>query len=320
MKKRMNLKKSKKKKKFMIYIFIFLLVSSFTLTIKSLNNKIEINNQEFIKYILYSSNHSISYESNYKKITTNIVKFLTNITFTDPSSIIKDEYEEKKDVEKINSKYIEDPYPNKTINSPEVYLYNTHQLEEYSYKKYEKYNVVPNVLMASYIFREKLNNLSVPTIVETTDVSEILRINSWKYYKSYDVTRMLINSAREKYPSLKYFIDIHRDSVSHNKSYININDVNYAKILFIIGLENKNYRQNLEFTEKFNNLINKKYKGLSRGIYKKEGKGVNGVYNQDIDEHVMLIEIGGEENSIEEVTNTINVLSELFFEYIGDDK
>ena len=34
----------------------------------------------------------------------------------------------------------------------------------------------------------------------------------------------------------------------------------------------------------------------------------------------MLIEIGGEENSIEEVTNTINVLSELFFEYIGDDK
>ena len=172
--------------------------------------------------------------------------------------------------------------------------------------------------MASYIFREKLNNLSIPTIVEESDINEILRINSWKYYKSYDVTRMLINDIRKKEKSLKYFIDIHRDSVSHKLSYIKINNKSYARVLFIIGLENKNYKSNLKFTEGFNQLIEEEYKGLTRGIYKKKGKGVNGVYNQDIDKNVMLIEIGGEENTIEEVTNTIEVLADLFYKYIGE--
>ena len=203
------------------------------------------------------------------------------------------------------------------MDQPKIYIYNTHQLEEYAKNKYEKYNVTPNVLMAAYIFREKLNGLGLPTIVEQTEINEILKMNSWKYYKSYDVTRMLINQAKKDYTSLEYFIDLHRDSVSHNKTYLKIGSKEYAKVMFIVGLENKNYKENLAFTEGFHEAINKKYPSLSRGIYKKQGKGVNGVYNQDIDKHVILIELGGVDNTIEEVTNTIDALSEVLFEYIG---
>ncbi len=322
MKKRIKLKnknKAKKsKKKLLVYSCITIMTTSLVLTLNTLKFKISIDNDEFIKYILYSSNHNIDYKYNKKKISSKIISFLTNVTFDNPSSIISNNYKGlTEEEESLNSEYIEDPYPNKKIESPKVYIYNTHQLEEYSSKNYEEYNITPNVLMASYIFREKLNSLSIPTIVEETEINEILKVNSWKYYKSYDVTRMLIHQAKKDYSSLEYFIDLHRDSVSHDKTYIKMNGKGYAKILFIVGLENKNYKENLEFTEGFNALINKKYPNLSRGIYKKQGEGVNGVYNQDIDKHVILIELGGPDNTIDEVTNTIDILSNLFFEYIG---
>ena len=88
---------------------------------------------------------------------------------------------------------------------------------------------------------------------------------------------------------------------------------------FLIGLENPNYEKNLEFTEKLNNMINNKYPNLSRGIYKKQGKGVNGVYNQDFDPNTILIEVGGEENTIDEVYNTAEVISNILTEYIIGD-
>lgn len=322
MKKRIKLKNKNKKKinkkKILFYSCIVFLVASFSITLNTLQFKMQIDNDDFLKYILYSSNHNIEYKYDKKKISNKIIQFLTSITFENPSSIISYNYKGlTEEEESLNSDYIEDPFEDQEITNPKVYIYNTHQLEEYKKTSNNAYNVKPNVLMAAYILREKLNSLSIPTIVEEQEINELLRINSWKYYKSYDVTRMLINQAREDYKSLEYFIDLHRDSVKHNISSIEIDGKSYAKVMFLIGLENKNYKENLKFTEGLNDLINKKYKGLSRGIYKKQGEGVNGVYNQDIDSHVILIELGGMENTIEEVTNTIDVLSELLFEYIG---
>lgn len=318
--KKMKLKKKKKwnKKKFMLYSCIFFMSASFCITVNTFKLKITMNNKEFIKYILYASNHNMDYKYNKKKIGFKIIKFFSNISFDQPSTILKSNYKGlTEEEESLNSKYIDDPYPEKKVDQPKIYIYNTHQLEEYAKNKYEKYNVTPNVLMAAYIFREKLNGLGLPTIVEQTEINEILKMNSWKYYKSYDVTRMLINQAKKDYTSLEYFIDLHRDSVAHNKTYLKIGSKEYAKVMFIVGLENKNYKENLAFTEGFHEAINKKYPSLSRGIYKKQGKGVNGVYNQDIDKHVILIELGGVDNTIEEVTNTIDALSEVLFEYIG---
>ena len=44
-------------------------------------------------------------------------------------------------------------------------------------------------------------------------------------------------------------------------------------------IEYKHNPQDKLLSEDLNNLFNKYYKGLSRGIYKKEGPGVDGIYN-----------------------------------------
>ena len=75
----------------------------------------------------------------------------------------------------------------------------------------------------------------------------------------------------------------------------------------------------MKFTEELNNKLNEKYPGLSRGIYKKKGPGVNGVYNQDFDPNTILIEVGGEENTIDEVYNSCRAISIILTEYIRGD-
>ena len=59
---------------------------------------------------------------------------------------------------------------------------------------------------------------------------------------------------------------------------------------------------------------------LSRGIYLKEGPGVNGIYNQDLSNNSLLIELGGQYNSIEEASNTINILANILHKFIIGDQ
>ena len=207
---------------------------------------------------------------------------------------------------------------NKKIDKPLIYIYNTHQLENYNNDNLSIYGITPNVLMASYLLKEKLNNLDIPTIVEDTNITEFLDINKWDYSSSYKASRIFLLDKKNTYDSLKYYIDIHRDSVSRELTTININNKNYARILFVVGLEHNNYKNNLSLAENINNLFNKYYPGLSRGIYKKEGPNVNGIYNQDVSGDAMLIELGGVDNNISEVINTINAISDVISKYVGD--
>ena len=63
--------------------------------------------------------------------------------------------------------------------------------------------------------------------------------------------------------------------------------------------------------------FNERVNNISRGIVKYDGDETNAVYNQDTHKNAFLIEIGGYQNTMEEVTNTIDVLSDIIFQYIG---
>lgn len=52
----------------------------------------------------------------------------------------------------------------------------------------------------------------------------------------------------------------------------------------------------------------------------KEGKNVNGIYNQDVSENCLLLELGGNENNITEVLNTVDLMSEIIKEYIDETR
>ena len=335
---RMKLQRKKKKRRLRYLFFLGIIYISFSYSFYYMvkDNK-TLTNEEFVNVLVSSGNANILNKYKATNIVNGTMKFILNIDFTNPNSIFNtgilkygdsdkkmvektiainynDDYSEMDDLKKI-SDYIKDPNPKKVVK-PIIYLYNSHQLENYSNDKLEIYGITPNVLMLSYILREKLDEKGIETLVEDANMSKILEKNNWDYSYSYQASREQLLSKINKYPSLKYFIDIHRDSIPRSMSTVNINNKNYARILFVIGQDYKGWENNYNLANELNSIINKSYSNLSRGIIKKTGKYVNGVYNQDINSKCLLIEVGGTENTVEEVYNTAVALALVFDKYI----
>ena len=312
------MKKIRLKKKFYFrnMILLFVCIISFII---SYNIKLYSSNEEFIMNLLNDSNYYKKYED--KNIIKKINNYLYNVNLNEPVTLLENMFnyeitsEYYPEVLETITKHINDP-TNDVIDNPIVYIYNSHQLENYDSSNYEPYNITPNVMMASYLLKEKLNNYNIPTIVEEGNINEFIKINNWDYNYSYIASRYFIEEAKRKYPSIKYFIDIHRDSVTKEYSTAIINDISYAKVLFVVGLDHDNYKGNLDFA---NNVNNRLINGISKGIIKKSGPNVNGIYNQDISSNALLIEVGGYQNKIDEVYNTIDVLANTLKEVINEN-
>lgn len=284
-----------------IIVIIFLLYKAFHLKI---NFKL---NDEFIKYFLNDNNY-VSNNNIYK----NIISSNPYNKINNPISLLATNFHYKeKEVEQVEIKQEEKPL---------VYLYNTHQTEAYSMEYMEEYNVTPTVYTAAYMIKERLDKMGLYTIVEDASIPNYLNENNMKYYQSYDASRHYLLQTMEKYDSIIFYLDIHRDAISHEASTININGVECAKIMFVVGKEHDDYLKNLEKTNKLNSMIKEKYPTLTRGVLEKEGKGVNGIYNQDLLDNIMLIEIGGNYNNINEVLNTIDLISPIIGEYINEER
>lgn len=208
----------------------------------------------------------------------------------------------------------------KEKEKPIVYIYNTHQTENYKYEKISSYNIEYSVMFASYILEEYLEHNGINTLVETNLISNILKENSFSYADSYKASRILLEKSFKENNSLKYFIDIHRDSIDYNSTTCDIEGKKYAKILFVIGKDNPNYEKNNELATKLDERLKRINPCISRGIMQKSGKGVNGVYNQDFNHNTILIELGGKDNTIDEVNSTIKILSSVLTEYIKEEK
>ena len=200
--------------------------------------------------------------------------------------------------------------------SPTVYIYNTHQTENYLYDKVNSYNLDYNVMFASYILKEYLNDYDIKAIVENESLKNILNENNLTYKDSYKASRILLEQSIINYPTLTYFIDLHRDSSVYEKTTCVIDNKSYAKILFVLGLDNKNYLENEKMINSLNERLIKINSCLSRGITKKSGVGVDGVYNQDFSSNAILIEVGGQYNTITEVNNTLEIFAKILVEYI----
>lgn len=203
---------------------------------------------------------------------------------------------------------------NREETYPKIYIYNTHDKE--TYKENNDYNIKPTIITASYMLKDALKKYQIDSFVEEKKVSNYL--TNRDYSESYQVSRTFLEEAVLKNSYYEYFIDIHRDSVKEEHTQIMIDNREYARIMFVLGLDNNNYLQNKIIIEKLNNYLNKYYPGLSRGIYEKSGVGVNGVYNQDFHANVMLIEIGGVDSNLTSVFNSTEIIAEALYSVIGD--
>ena len=196
------------------------------------------------------------------------------------------------------------------LNKKKIYVYNTHQNEEYKDDK--------NVMDSSRYLKEKLFEYEVEVKVEEGSIEDFLNINNYSYNYSYVASRYFIED--ELSNNYDLIIDLHRDAISRKNSVIKINEKNCAKIMFVIGKKNKNYKKNYAIAHSLNKIIENKYPGLSRGILLQDGVNVNGIYNQDLADNIILIELGGNHNRFSEIKNTIDLLAPIIGEYLYGDE
>lgn len=175
------------------------------------------------------------------------------------------------------------------VSNPIVYIYNSNQ--DVTYK--EEYNINPTVMFTSYFLCNKLNDLGIDTIFEENNIKEFSSNNNLTTKETIDI---FIKDKLNTYSSLKYIINIGGSNDINN--VIKINNKNYALISLYAN------KDNITLLNKLNTKLNEKYKGISK-IY------VDSEYNIAIN-----IDVGGIDNSMKEVLNSIELFASFFKEVI----
>lgn len=120
-------------------------------------------------------------------------------------------------------------------------------------------------------------------------------------------------------PSIEVIIDLHRDGVAETTHLVtDINGQSTAKIMFFNGLsrtrkngdisylKNENLQENLAFSFQMQMAANEYYPGLTRKNY------LNGYrYNMHLRGKSLLIELGAQTNTVEEIKNAIGPLAHI---------
>lgn len=314
----MKMKFNRNNKSVILYIVLFTLsfICTLKLIYKDKNVLLDLLLNESVKND-FSFIEKISAITNPKDmIYYSLNKVVPKNNLSVFSTIDDDEF----DYESSKSDYVSDPTPEENKDEPVVYIYNTHQTEEYNMNNMLDYSVKPNVMIASYILREKLNEIGIDSIVETNNMKSYLDKYNYKYNMSYHASEYFARLKQKEYPSIKYMIDIHRDSAKLSTTLLDTGTKRYARVLFVVGLEHTTAENNVGFAEKLNEKTESELRGLSRGISYKTGPAVNGIYNQNLNGKSVLIEIGGVENTIEEVYNTIEVLTRVIKDTITEEE
>jgi stage II sporulation protein P len=166
-----------------------------------------------------------------------------------------------------------------------------------------------NVMLVGSYITKRLEQRGIGTVHAKDDFPTKIADYNWNF--SYKYSRMLVKSAMSTNQEMSELIDIHRDSQRHGKTTATIDGKSYAQVYFIIGHANKDWKKNEEFANKIHQTIEKSYPGISRGIWgKAAGKGNNGEYNQTLSPNSVLIEVGGIDNTAEELKRTADILAD----------
>ncbi len=272
------------KNKVMKYLIVLLIIFSYYFILKN-TNFLDIIKEKI--------------ENKYNNSEINIEKLKTEIVYKSLNKIV--------DLTDINiSKSI-------SLSSDNlVYIYNTHDTEKYTLPFTSDYSIIPDVTLVSKMLKEYLKSYNINSYIETSSMKEYLSKNKLKYTDSYKASRYFLEkNLTEDY---KLILDIHRDSLRHKYTLYEKDNKKYARILFVIGADNKDYKKNKLIADNLNNRLNNEYKGISRGVTLRED--IN--YNQDLNNKIILVKIGGIDSTLEELNNTIEVFAKIISDYIKE--
>lgn len=155
--------------------------------------------------------------------------------------------------------------------------------------------------------------------VSDQDILTLLDQKDLKYSQSYAMSRTLVETELGSNSNIELIFDIHRNSLPKEYTTLHVGGIEYAQLSFVVGSSHPNFQENLSFTNNLHTLINANYPGLSRGVIVKNNNQGNGVYNQDLSPHSVIIEIGGVENQLEELFRTSDILGYMISEYYWEN-
>ncbi|MDR7071237.1 stage II sporulation protein P [Fictibacillus barbaricus] len=256
----------------------------------------------------------------------------TNIGYESPPPmelLLSGEDAEVQDIERLedpDSSDSDNP-PNQTTDGKTVaYIYHSHSWE--SFLPHLKGVTNPdhaihskvNITMVGKKLGEDLEAHGIGTSVDMTNMTELLRKNNTDYRKSYPMSRTLVQSAMASNHNLQLIFDLHRDSSRRKTTTATIDGKSYARVLFVIGTANPHFEKNQEMAKEIDQILSKKFPGLSRGVIGKNKTKGNGVYNQDLSDHSLLIEFGGVDNNMDELYRSADAVADAVAQYYWNKK
>ncbi|MFD1927120.1 stage II sporulation protein P [Sporosarcina siberiensis] len=208
-----------------------------------------------------------------------------------------------------------------TFGKEVVYIYHSHSRESFlpyfkdTKKPEDAYHSKANITIVGKMLGKALGRRGIGTEVDSADIVQELSFRGLGFNSSYKISGERVKSASTENKDLEIFLDIHRDSLRRKSTTKEINGDNFARLLFVIGTGHENYTKNLQFTEGLDKLLSTQYPGLSKGIITKDSTQGNGVYNQDMSPNAVIVEIGGVDNTLEELKRTTEALADVLSDY-----
>ncbi len=234
---------------------------------------------------------------------------LKNFYITDSSTSIDNSVF---NVEKLLSKDV----TIKKSEEPQILIFHTHAASEAfidSRKGKQSDTIVGVGSRLAYLLRSKYGYNVIH------DTTEFDRINgSIDRSKAYNQAADKLEATLKKYPSIEVVIDLHRDGVGNSVQRLTtIDGKKTAQVMFFNGLSrnssgnieylyNKNLQANLAFSLQLKLKCMENYPDFARPVYLKGYR-----YNLHMRENSLLIELGNENNTVEEAKNAMEPLAKI---------
>ena len=196
-------------------------------------------------------------------------------------------------------------------NAPQILIYHTHGSEAYLDSR-------PNMAEDSVIglgklLAEELRESYGYEVIHYVAYFDRKADGSGDRDNAYNNSLPVITELLEEYPSIEVVIDLHRDSGAARVA--EVDGVHMAKIMLFNGLcrtksgpityyNNPHLETNLAFSFQMNVVGNAMYPGLMHRIYLKSYR-----YNMHLAEKYLLIELGTEQNTLQEAKNSMKPLA-----------
>ena len=208
-------------------------------------------------------------------------------------------------------------------DGPKVLIYHTHSQEEFADST--PGDPATSIVGIGDYLTELLNAKGIETIHDT-GVYDIID-GKLDRSNAYEYAGKAVSKILEENPTIEVLIDLHRDGVAEGTHLVTeVNGKPTARIMFFNGLSrsrtngdidylpNPYIQDNLAFSLQMQIAAEKNYPGFVRHIYLRAYR-----YNLHLMPKSLLIEAGAQTNTVAEMKNAMEVLSEMLCDVLLED-